>query len=82
MKRVCGQVKVVDGEGRIVPVGEPGELCFRGYCNFLGYWGDEEKTKEIVGQDRWLRSGLVMYSRPSVRVPRQPVASLSYSSWY
>ena len=23
----------------------------------LGYWNDEEKTKEIIGQDRWLRSG-------------------------
>ncbi|KAB7505740.1 Acyl-CoA synthetase family member 2, mitochondrial [Armadillidium nasatum] len=35
----------------------PGELLIRGYCNFLGYWGDEEKTRETVGRDRWLRTG-------------------------
>ena len=33
------EVKVVDLEGRIVPRGEPGELCTRGYSVMLGLLG-------------------------------------------
>jgi fatty-acyl-CoA synthase len=33
------EVKVVDPDsGRVVPRGEPGELCTRGYVVMLGYW--------------------------------------------
>ena len=38
------EVKVVDAEGRTVAVGEPGELCTRGYSVMQGYWDDDEKT--------------------------------------
>ena len=38
------EVKIVDAEGRIVPRGESGELCTRGYSVMLGYWDDPEKT--------------------------------------
>ena len=51
------EVKVVDEDGKVVPVGTPGELCTRGYSVMLGYWNDEMKTKEIIGEDRWLHSG-------------------------
>ncbi|EDX03815.1 medium-chain acyl-CoA ligase ACSF2, mitochondrial [Drosophila simulans] len=51
------EAKVVDAEGRCVPFGQPGELCVRGYTTMLGYHGDEEKTKETIGNDRWLRTG-------------------------
>jgi medium-chain acyl-CoA ligase, mitochondrial len=47
------EAKVVDKEGNLVPFGEPGELCIRGYCNMMGYYGDEEKTKEVFGADGW-----------------------------
>ena len=50
------EAKVVDGEGAIVPVGEAGELCIRGYSVMRGYWNDEERTREsIVGG--WMHSG-------------------------
>ena len=50
------EAKVVDGEGAMVPVGESGELCIRGYSVMRGYWGDEERTREsIVGG--WMHSG-------------------------
>ncbi|XP_039501486.1 medium-chain acyl-CoA ligase ACSF2, mitochondrial [Drosophila santomea] len=51
------EAKVVDEEGRCVPFGQPGELCVRGYTTMLGYHGDEAKTKETIGNDRWLRTG-------------------------
>lgn len=51
------QVKIADENGQVVPIGVAGEVCIRGYVNFLGYWGDPEKTKETVSQDRWLKTG-------------------------
>ena len=50
------QVKLVDGAGETVPVGEKGELCTKGYSVMLGYWDDEAKTAESI-QDGWMRTG-------------------------
>ena len=55
------EVKVVDESGCVVPFGTPGELCVRSYSNMLGYWNDEEKTKEMIGTDGWLKTGFVVY---------------------
>ncbi|XP_030755419.1 medium-chain acyl-CoA ligase ACSF2, mitochondrial-like isoform X2 [Sitophilus oryzae] len=51
------EAKVINEEGKIVPRGVPGELCIRGYCTTLGYWDDEDKTKELISSDKWLRTG-------------------------
>uniref|UniRef100_A0A6M2DGK1 Medium-chain acyl-CoA ligase ACSF2, mitochondrial n=1 Tax=Xenopsylla cheopis TaxID=163159 RepID=A0A6M2DGK1_XENCH len=51
------EIKIIDGKGRIVPLGQPGELCVRGYSNMLGYWKEADKTKEIYGRDKWLKTG-------------------------
>ncbi|XP_070001673.1 medium-chain acyl-CoA ligase ACSF2, mitochondrial-like isoform X2 [Penaeus vannamei] len=58
------EVKVVDESGAIVRAGEAGELLVRGYCNFLGYWDDPGKTREIVTEDRWLRTGDLALIQP------------------
>ena len=50
------EVKIVDAEGRTVPVGEKGELCTRGYSVMQGYWGDEARTREAV-RDGWMHTG-------------------------
>ena len=50
------EVKIVDAEGAIVPVGESGELCTRGYSVMRGYWNDEERTGESI-IDGWMHSG-------------------------
>ncbi|MDE2288379.1 MAG: AMP-binding protein [Burkholderiales bacterium] len=50
------EVKLVDASGAIVPVGEKGELCTRGYSVMLGYWGDEAKTREAI-RDGWMHTG-------------------------
>ncbi len=51
------EVKIVDGEGRIVPRGQPGELCTRGYSVMLGYWDDADKTEEVIDAARWMHTG-------------------------
>jgi fatty-acyl-CoA synthase len=51
------EVKIIDAEGHIVPRGTPGELCTRGYSVMLGYWGDEERTREAIDRARWMHTG-------------------------
>ena len=51
------ELKVTDERGQTVPAGQPGLLCSRGYCNFLGYWGDREKTEEAITPQRWFLTG-------------------------
>jgi fatty-acyl-CoA synthase len=51
------EVKIVDIEGRVVPRGQPGELCTRGYSVMLGYWDDPERTAEAVDPARWMHTG-------------------------
>jgi fatty-acyl-CoA synthase len=51
------EVKIVDLENRIVPVGTPGELCTRGYSVMLGYWDDAERTAEAIDSARWMHTG-------------------------
>ncbi|XP_059152615.1 medium-chain acyl-CoA ligase ACSF2, mitochondrial-like [Physella acuta] len=51
------EVKIVDTEGRIVPIGTSGELCTRGSSTMLGYWKDPEKTKDVITPDQWYHTG-------------------------
>ena len=52
------EVKIVDPEtGRLVPRGEPGELCTRGYSVMLGYWDDPERTGEAIDASRFMHTG-------------------------
>ena len=50
------EVKIIDENNRIVPVGHQGELCTRGYSVMKGYWDDEAKTKESI-RDGWMHTG-------------------------
>lgn len=52
------EVKVIDpATGLILPRGEPGELCTRGYSVMLGYWNEPEKTAEVIDAARWMHTG-------------------------
>ena len=51
------EVKVVDGEGRVLPIGEQGELCTRGYSVMRGYWDDNERSAETIDADGWMHTG-------------------------
>ncbi len=50
------EVKIVDIDGRTVPVGAKGELCTRGYSVMLGYWNDPERTEDAV-RGGWMHTG-------------------------
>jgi fatty-acyl-CoA synthase len=51
------EAKVIDALGRIVPRGETGELCTRGYSVMRGYWGDPERTAQAIDSAGWMRTG-------------------------
>jgi fatty-acyl-CoA synthase len=52
------EIKIVDAEsGAVVPRGVSGELCTRGYCVMLGYWGDEQATREAIDTAGWMHTG-------------------------
>jgi fatty-acyl-CoA synthase len=51
------EARIADPDGRTVPLGTQGELCFRGYMVMRGYWNDEARTRETIDEGRWLHSG-------------------------
>ncbi len=52
------EVKIVDpASGRLVPRGETGELCTRGYSVMLGYWNNAEATAKAIDAAGWMHTG-------------------------
>jgi len=52
------EIKIVDpATGKVVPVGQPGELCTRGYSVMLGYWNNPEATANAIDPARWMHTG-------------------------
>jgi fatty-acyl-CoA synthase len=51
------EVKIVGEDGQVVPVGEKGDICARGYAVMKGYWEDPERTADTVDAEGWLHSG-------------------------
>ena len=51
------EIKVIDDANRVVPVGEKGEICTRGYSVMREYWNDPERTAETIDEAGWLHSG-------------------------
>jgi fatty-acyl-CoA synthase len=52
------EVKIINPDnGLVLPRGEPGEMCTRGYSVMLGYWNEPEKTAEAIDAGRWMHTG-------------------------
>lgn len=58
------EIKIAAPDGRVLPVGEQGELCARGYAVMQGYDQDPEATARTVDQDGWLHTGDLATMRP------------------
>jgi benzoate-CoA ligase family protein len=54
------EAKIVDDEGREVPVGEVGNLMVKGDANASYYWNKHEQTKRMM-QGEWLKTGDTYY---------------------
>ncbi|MBD7986604.1 long-chain fatty acid--CoA ligase [Luteimonas sp. Sa2BVA3] len=48
---------IKDEEGRMLPVGEVGELCIKGPQVMRGYWQRPEDTAAAIDADGWLHTG-------------------------
>jgi fatty-acyl-CoA synthase len=52
------EVKIADVEsGAIVPLGDQGEICCRGYQNMLGFYEMPDQTAITIDSDGWLHMG-------------------------
>ena len=52
------ECKIIDpATGQVVPRGQAGELCTRGYLVMLGYWNNPEATAASIDSARWMHTG-------------------------
>ena len=51
------EIKITDENDCVLPIGQKGEICVRGYSVMRGYWNDEERTRETIDPAGWLHSG-------------------------
>ena len=49
-------IRQPDGK-EFLPAGEPGEVCFKGWCVTKGYFDDPQKTAEALDDEGWFRTG-------------------------
>lgn len=55
------EAKIVDEEGRTLPAGQSGEICFKSCTNFRCYWKKEAETAEAMLDGGWFRTGDLGY---------------------
>ncbi len=52
------EVKIIDpATGLVLPRGQAGEFCTRGYSVMLGYWEMPDRTAESIDAARWMHTG-------------------------
>jgi fatty-acyl-CoA synthase len=52
------EIKIIEPEsGAVLPRGARGEFCTRGYSVMLGYWNNEQATRQAIDDARWMHTG-------------------------
>jgi acyl-CoA synthetase (AMP-forming)/AMP-acid ligase II len=51
------ELKIVDGDGKELPLGEVGEVITRSSNNMLGYWNLPDATAKTMTADGWIKTG-------------------------
>jgi long-chain acyl-CoA synthetase len=51
------EAAVLDDDGRVLPIGEVGEICIRGPQVMKGYWQRPDETAKVFTSDGWFRTG-------------------------
>jgi fatty-acyl-CoA synthase len=52
------EVKIVDpATGKVVPIGQTGEFCTRGYSVMPGYWNNPDATRSAIDEAHWMHTG-------------------------
>lgn len=49
--------KIIGPDGSLMPRGEIGELCTRGYSVMLKYWNNPKATEDSIDQAGWMHTG-------------------------
>lgn len=55
------EMKVIDEEGKELPIGKVGEIVARGPRVMSGYWKDQEKTDKTIDKEGWVHTGDMGY---------------------
>ncbi len=54
------ELKICDADGKVLPLGEKGEIVIKGGNVMVGYWANPEATRETI-KDGWLYTGDMGY---------------------
>ena len=58
-----GEMKIVNEEGHVVPIGTSGELCLRSTWRFSGYEGMPELYDAVMDSSGWFHTGDIAHVR-------------------
>jgi long-chain acyl-CoA synthetase len=61
-------VSIRDADGKVLPPGEPGELCVKGPQVMRGYWNKPEETAKVTTADGYFRTGDIAVLLPDGKV--------------
>ncbi|WP_258045601.1 long-chain-fatty-acid--CoA ligase [Mesorhizobium sp. NBSH29] len=51
------EISIRDDDGKVLPLGEAGEICIKGPQVMAGYWNQPEETAKVMTSDGFFKSG-------------------------